>query len=126
MPERDTLGDNDKTQWEIFEGEPSDPWQHFMYLVLQRSDTGELFTYSTSSKTGRRAVGNLLKHYERMQKTHPDMFPVVRLKTGGYQHHNPKIGWVPTPVLAVQGRAPKDSAAKPDSVRNDMDDTIPF
>jgi hypothetical protein len=31
------------------------------------------------------------------------------------------------PVFAVVGRAPRDSAAKPDtSLRGDMDDQIPF
>ena len=44
-----------------------------------------LFTYTAGSVTGRRAVGNLLRHYDRLQKTHPDMYPVVRLKVGGLQ-----------------------------------------
>ena len=77
--------------------------------------------------TGRRAVGNLLRHYDRMQRTHPDELPVVRLKVGGFQHRDERIGWVSTPVFAVVGRAPRDSAAKPDtSTRADMDDEIPF
>jgi hypothetical protein len=95
--------------------------------VLQRGDTGELFTFTTSSKTGRRAVGNLLHHFNRMQKTNADMFPVIKLKTGGYDHKDPRVGWVNTPVFAVVGRAPRDSAAKPDSsLRGDMDDEIGF
>ena len=49
MPPRATLGDTDVSQWEIgLDGKPADPWQHFIYLVLQRGDTGELFTYTTS------------------------------------------------------------------------------
>jgi hypothetical protein len=123
MPPEKSLPDRDKTKWEIgFDGQASDPWQHHMYLVLQRCDTTELFTFDTGSRSGRRAVANLLKHYDRTQKTHPDTFPVVRLKTGGFQHRDQKIGWVSTPVFAVQGRAPKDSAAKP---VNDMNDDLP-
>src|SRR5262245_16316182 len=56
-----------------------DPWQHHIYLVLQNGATGELFTFATSTDTGRRAAGNLLRHYDRLTRTHPDMYPVVRL-----------------------------------------------
>jgi hypothetical protein len=128
MPERDTLGDDDQSKWELgLDGRPQDPWQHHVYLVLQRGDTQELFTYVTSSITGRRAIGNLLRHYDRMQRTHPDQYPVVRLKVGGFNHRDERVGWVSTPVLAVVGRVPKDSAAKPDSSpAADFADSIPF
>jgi len=128
MPGRDTLGDTDKSKWDLgLDGHPADPWQHHVYAVLQRGDTAELFTYTTSSITGRRAIGNLLRHYERMTRAYPDMFPVVKLKTGGFQHRDDRVGWVKTPVLAVVGRAPKDSAAKPDtSTKADLNDEIPF
>jgi hypothetical protein len=128
MPARDTLGDADPSSWELgLDGRPQDPWQHHVYLVLQRADTGELFTYVTSSITGRRAIGNLLRHYDRMTKTNPDEYPVVRLKVGGFQHRDDRVGWVATPVLAVVGRAPRDSAAKPDtSHAGDMNDAVPF
>ena len=93
----------------------------------EQPETTELFTFVTSSITGRRAVGNLLRHYDRMRRTHPDELPVVRLKVGGYQHRDERVGWVATPVFAVVGRAPRDSATKPDtSPGGDMDDEIPF
>jgi hypothetical protein len=98
-----------------------------VYLVLQRADTGELFTFTASSNTGRRAIGTLLRHYDRMGRTHPDMFPVVRLKAGGFQHKDDRVGWVKVPVLAVVGRHAKDDVAKPDSsIAADMDDQLPF
>jgi hypothetical protein len=128
MPARETLGDTDPATWELgLDGKPSDPWRHFTYLVLQRADTGELFTYSTSSITGRRAVGNLLRHYDRTQRSHPDTYPLVRLRVGGFNHRDERVGWVNVPVFAVVGRAAKDSAAKPDSSpAADMNDQIPF
>ena len=128
MPERSSLGDADQTKWELgLDGRPQDPWQHHIYLVLQRGDTQELFTYVTSSITGRRAIGNLLRHYDRMQRAQPDQYPVVRLKVGGFQHRDDRVGWVATPVLAVVGRAEKDNAAKPDTTHaGDMSDAIPF
>jgi hypothetical protein len=128
MPDRAALGDNDPAKWPIgLDGKPADPWQHMIYLVLQHGDTAELATFTTSSKTGRRAVGNLLRHYDRMLRTHPGELPVVRLKKGGFQHRDERIGWVATPAFAVVGRAPMDSVAKPDSSpAADMDDKIPF
>jgi hypothetical protein len=128
MPPRDSLGDTDKSKWQLgLDGKPEDPWQHHVYLVLQRGDTDELFTYVTSSPTGRRAIGNLLRHYDRMTRTNPDTFPVVRLKVGGFQHRDERVGWVPTPVFAVVGRVPRESAARPDtSLGADMNEEIGF
>ena len=128
MPPRSTLGDDDPADWKAgLSGAPEDPWKHHIYLVLQHGATAELFTFVTSSQTGRRAIGNLLRHFDRMRKNNPGELPVVRLKVGGFQHRDERIGWVPTPVLAVVGRAPSDSVAKPDtSLRADLNDEIPF
>ena len=116
LPPVGSLPDRDESKWEIgLDGQPADPWQHQMYLVLQHVETLELFTFVTSSKTGRRAVGNLLRHYDRMRKTHPDELPVVRLRTGGFQHKDARVGFVSVPVFVVCGRRPADSAAKPDT-----------
>jgi hypothetical protein len=121
MPDRDSLGDNDPEKWEIgLDGRPADPYQHHCYLVLQNVATGELFTFVTSSDTGRRACGNALRHYERLKKT------LVRLKVGGFNHRDERVGWVSVPSFAVVGRALKDSAAKPDTSRKaDFEDEIP-
>jgi hypothetical protein len=128
MPPRESLGDLDQTQWQQgLSGRPEDPWQHQMCLVLQAAETRELFTYVTTSITGRRAVGNLLKHFNRMNRTGANEVPVVKLKTGGFNHRDERIGWVSTPGFAVVGRVPRDSAATPDtSIAADMDDSIPF
>ncbi len=128
MPRRETLGDADATQWEPgLSGQPEDPWHHQICLVLQNTETKEFYTFATTSLTGRRAVGNLLKHFDRMQRTNPGEVPVVRLKAGGFNHRDDRIGWVPVPVFAVVGRAPRDSAAKPNtSVASDMSDELPF
>jgi hypothetical protein len=87
IPPREDLGDLNEAKWDVgLDGQPQDPWQHHMYLVLQDGSSKELFTYATSSKTGRRAVGNLLRHYDRLVKTKPGHVPVVRLRPGGFNH----------------------------------------
>ena len=57
MPAREALGDADPAQWSVgLSGTPTDPWQHQVCLVLQSPTTQELFTFGTTSVTGRRAV----------------------------------------------------------------------
>lgn len=126
LPPRDQLGDNDPKRWEIgLSGRPEDPWREELMVVLKRPATMELLTFSTMSKTGRRAVGNLLKHYDRLQVTSPGSFPVVRLKPSGYQ--DSRYGWVYVPNFVVVGVSPGHTAAIPDtSLKAEMDDSIPF
>jgi hypothetical protein len=127
-PDRASLGDLDESLWPIgLSGQREDVWQRQNYLPLQDGETGELFTFVTRTVTGIRAVGNLLRHYERLRRTHPDMYPLVNLKTGGFNHRDERIGWVSTPALAVVGKHPKESAQKPDaSPSADLDDEVPF
>jgi hypothetical protein len=127
IPPRDSLGDMDSRNWaDGLDGEPEDPWKHQMNLVLQEPATGALFTFSTTSDTGRRAVGRLLRHYDRMRWSSPDTYPVVRLKPSGFTSKRKGVGWVHTPSFAVVGRTPKNSSAIPDtSAGGDMNDEIP-
>jgi hypothetical protein len=116
MPPRESLGDNDKTQWdEGLDGRPADPWQHQMLLVLQQCDTKELFTFVTNSITGRRAIGTLLRHYDRICRGGGDDLPVVRLRPGGFKHKDERVGWVNVPTFIVFGKTPRDCAARPDT-----------
>jgi hypothetical protein len=128
MPPRESLDDLNPADWPIgLSGAPEDPWQHQICLVLQTPGTHELFTFATTSKTGRRAIGNLLRHFDRMRKKDADHYPVVRLKSSGFNHRDPRIGFVPTPLLAIIGKAPKASAAVPDtSPAADLNDSIPW
>jgi hypothetical protein len=128
MPPRESLGDLDRSKWPAgLDKMPADPWQHQMYLVLQNVISLELFTFVTSSRTGRRAIGNLLKHHDRVRKAHPDDVPVVRLRVGGFNHSDPRVGWVKVPVFVVVGRRPRDSSAVPNtSPGGDMNDSIPL
>jgi hypothetical protein len=133
MLPRAALGDLDPAEWpQGLSGGPEDPWLHQMNLPIQATGTREIFTFSTTSKTGRRATGNLLRHYDRLQRTSPGDVPIIRLRAGGFNHKDDRIGWVATPVLSVVGRAPRDDAAKPEipppdtSLGGAIGDSIPF
>jgi hypothetical protein len=116
MPARESVGDLDRSQWKVgLNGEPEDPHQHHMYLVLQDTATLELYTFDTSSNTGRRAVGNLLRHYDRLVRTNPGEVPLVWLRTGGFEHKDPRVGFVSTPMFTPCGSRPASSTAKPDT-----------
>jgi len=127
-PDRETLGDTDQSEWEVgLSGKPADPWQFQLLLPLQNVETGELYVFNTSSITGRRAVDNLIQACDRMQRTEPNDYPIIRLRIGGFQHRDERIGWIKTPAFERCGKAPKaDLTAVTTSVAGDMSDEIPF
>jgi hypothetical protein len=124
LPRREELGDLDEATWPLgLNNAPEDPWKHSLELVLQNRTTLEMFTFSTMSATGRRAVGNLLKHFDRARRTDPEYVPIIKLRTGGFKHKDPRVGFVTTPTFAVVGQSKRADAPTP-SV--DLDDEIPF
>jgi hypothetical protein len=127
MPKREELGDLDQTQWPAgLNNAPQDPWLHQMALPLMNATTQELLVFTTLNETGRRTVGRLLQHYERMLRLNSDELPVVRLKVGGFNHRDPRVGWVSTPQFAIVGRTKRSDVAKPAALPGDFDQEIPF
>jgi hypothetical protein len=128
MPARDELGDLDETQWPagLSNASPQDPGKHQIALPLMNAATEELLVFTTLNDTGRRSVGRLLQHYERMLRLNRDELPLVRLKVGDFNHRDPRVGWVSTPQFAIVGRTKRDAVAKPATRADDLDDCIPF
>lgn len=101
---RHELGDLDKTCWETDnEGRPRDPWQFSNRLVQHGLETGEVFTFATSSKGGLGAVGELSKAYGKHIGQLPDEDPIVELDGGSYPHRDKSIGRVKYPIFKVVG-----------------------
>jgi hypothetical protein len=124
LPLRQELGDLDEAEWpEGLNGAVEDPWRHETSIVLQRQDTGELATFSTMSKTGRRAISTLLQTYRRNKKTAPGTLPVIQLVSGSYKHE--RFGEIAIPILKVVGKTSVENAAGPDE-RDLPNDSIPF
>jgi hypothetical protein len=64
---------------------------------------------------------------ERLRRADANLYPVVRLKPGGFQHKDSRVGWVAVPSFVVVGKASKDTAVKPDTtLAGEMNDEIPF
>jgi hypothetical protein len=128
---REGLGDNDRSQWSPgLNGQPADPWNRQLCLVLEDPETNELVTWIARNETGRRAAANLLRHCNRVFEKGGAQLPLIMLKRSGYQH---SLGmWVHTPVLQTCGRVPRTDAATPEQLSaastkaDEINDEIPF
>ena len=128
-PKREDLGDLDQAEWEVdaLSGKPKDPWQFQSLLPLQQVETQELFVFQTSSVTGRRAVDRVIQSCERMLLFEPDVYPVIKLRIGGFQHRLDQVGWVKVPAFKRVGKTPKaDTTTVITNVKDDLNDDIPF
>jgi hypothetical protein len=80
-PTRDDLPDQDKTQWKCnAAGEAQDPWKDTRYLGLLDHSTAAIYTFTTSTAGGRRAIADLRDQTLRMRSFRGNLvFPIVRL-----------------------------------------------
>jgi hypothetical protein len=98
-PRRSELGDHDPSKWEAdFNGKQRDPWSLTHYLPLI-DETGEVFTFSTTSRGGTGALADLARYYGSNLNTHPNDFPVIELQVGTYQHQNAQFGRIKFPTF---------------------------
>jgi hypothetical protein len=104
---RSDLGDQDRSVWERDDrGEPRDPWQFTNYLPMM-DENGELYTFTTSSTGGVAAVSNLVRRYGHHRKRHPDVYPIISLGVGSYQHGKKEYGRIKFPDFIPAGYEPK-------------------
>ena len=109
-PRRNELGDTDKAQWEVDDnGRERDPWQFSNYLLMKGTgDDTELYTFTSSSKGGLNALGDLCKAYGKAMRQRPTEYPIVALGVGSYQHPNRDYGRIKFPTFEIVGWAQKD------------------
>lgn len=105
---RNELGDDDESRWEQDDdGKPRDPWQRANYLILKAEDSDQLYTFTTGSKSGLNAIGELCKVYGRQMRQRPDEFPIIALTPDFYIH--PKYKKIFVPKFDIVGWAPKSA-----------------
>jgi hypothetical protein len=101
-PKRQDLGDLDQSLWDTFEdGRSKDPWQFTNQAVMSSPDDNSLYTFTTGSKGGLGAIGELVKEYGKHIRQAPDEYPVVELQRRSYDH--PEFGEVRNPVFKRVG-----------------------
>jgi len=109
-PSRSSLGDTDESVWERDDrGAPRDPWQLTNYLILKEAEGDQVFTFTTSSKGGVSAIGELAGAYGKAMRQRPDEYPIVALNVRSYKHSNKAYGKIFTPKFDVVGWTPKSS-----------------
>ena len=126
-PTREDLGENDESEWPITKmtGKKEDPWRRVMMVPLENPETGEILIFSTMSKTGLRAVANLLHQSARMMQKEPDKLPVIKLRAGGY--NDKRYGWIRVPAFEFVGKTPRTNiAAIATTPAADLNDEIPW
>jgi hypothetical protein len=135
---RAELGDFDQSRWEKdASGEIRDPWAMTFYVPMV-DDTREIFTFSTTSRGGKNAVADMLRHYSRSRNSNPGKLPVIALDSGTYQHSNSQYGRIKYPIFKyvgwedqvafwnAVGMSESESPTVEQKAANDLDDTIPF
>src|SRR5262249_19126014 len=81
LPERDELGDLDKTKWELGpDGQPKDPWQNTRFVYFVDPVSAEAYTFVTASWGGRQAVNDLAEQIRRGRDRRPGASPLVELR----------------------------------------------
>lgn len=109
-------------------GLSTDPWV-YQYLLPLENDVGDLVVFVTSSMGGKRAVADLCKSYSRRaQRTRVSASPVIKLAAGIMPSR--LFGDVPRPVFEIVGWDEQREAVRevkpPDTLKQEMDDEIPF
>ena len=103
-PRRNELGDMVESEWEVGDdGRARDPWQLSNYLLLKDFQEGDLYTFTTGSKGGRDAIGDLCKEYGKVMAQHADEYPVVAIGSDSYPHPNKSFGRIKIPTFEIVG-----------------------
>jgi hypothetical protein len=85
-------------------------------------DDGELYTFTTSSRGGLNAVGDLCLKYGKAARQKPGQYPVVKIGTGSYLHSNKAFGRIKYPTFEIVGWVPKAAFASVDEVERSPDE----
>jgi hypothetical protein len=117
------------------QGKARDPWALTQYVPVV-DETGDIFTFCTTSRGGINALANLSRYYGRNRHAHPDEFPLVELSTETYQHSNPQFGRIKVPSFKPVGWSFKtdfwqvigwpEGPTNPIESPAEMSDAIPF
>jgi hypothetical protein len=123
---RSELGHDDRTQWEKqADGSPRDPWQFVKFLYLVAVDSGEVFSFSTSSGGGLSAIADLVDQVQFVRAVRPNAFPVVELH---WADMPTRYGRKSRPIFKIVGwkRGDELQQLTPPSAGEQLDDSIPF
>ena len=124
-PEREDLGDNDQSKWEVKDGEPKDPWAFQRLLPFENLETGEVVIFTTQSDGGQIATDKLVREYaRRIKRKGLRSNPIIRL---GVDHFKSKrYGEIPCPDFEVTGWEDAPTGDGKQTAASELNDSVPF
>jgi len=115
-PERNELGDMDKSEWEYRDGEAQDPWSFQHLLPLENPETGEVYIFTTSSIGGRIAAEQVVQAYaKRLKHTGSRSLPIVQITVSQMSTKNVArphfeiVGWEDAPAVSAMRTVSKSN-----------------
>jgi hypothetical protein len=101
-PDRETLGDLDKSKWQPgFNNQPKDPWV-LQYLVpFESCETGEIVAFRTPSFGGRRAIAELASLCAFKSKRGEPSLPIIKIEKSSFTSKN--YGKIQQPQFTIIG-----------------------
>ena len=129
VPARESLGDNDPTQWPVspMNGAKNDPWKEQFAIPMARHDQGgELFIYIARGIVAMNSVRDLLGRWRHHPKRREGLIPVVAVINGTYYSKRFNDNR-PKPELTIVGWVMKTGAPPPQqlSLSQEMKDELP-
>ena len=130
---RESLGDNDQSQWPIseFTGQPDDPWKfQYVFPIVSHAPGNELFLYVARGVVVTRAVESLLGKWRYHPKRCLGLLPVVEIANGTYYSKKFKSDR-PKPIFNIvdwvdaAGEAPTAKAIA-EAKHAEFNDSLPF
>jgi hypothetical protein len=126
-PPRNVLPDQDERLWPVGKNGPEDPWQ-LSQMILLRDESGGLYTFSTASYGGGKAIGEVLDAYATEQrKARTGKMPKVVLSSR--DRISADYGKIPEPVFKIvgqeefgEGRTPPADPARGNNARQAIAD----
>ena len=108
-PRRDELGDNNKDLWAEFDekGQPRDPWQRGMYMLLMTEKGSDIYTFASGSKGGNDAVPDMCRAYGKIYRSRGAQLPIIELQVESYKHK--VYSWIKKPKFNIVGWMPRET-----------------
>lgn len=129
-PDRAELDSLDEATWPMGpNGKPSDPWVNQYLLPMENVETGDVCIFVTSSIGGKRGVADLCKAYSRrVARTGRSEQPIIALAKAVMPTR--MYGDVPRPQFNIVGWTGGENEGireiKPQSIKEELNDDIPF
>lgn len=94
----------DHGPYEKYPDGTEDGWSEQTAAVFRDLESGQAFTFKTTSGSGLKGLGALLNDFSKVYKNHPGDYPVVELGANGFiPKKNKKVGKKYAPVFKIVG-----------------------